>query len=61
MNTFAHLIATDKVTAMISERIQIKLMTWKRHNQIEEESGKPIYAMFLRFFFFFNWPKYYVD
>ncbi|KAL7293866.1 hypothetical protein TKK_0012920 [Trichogramma kaykai] len=37
MNTFAQCIATDKVTSMISERINIKLMTWNHYNQADEE------------------------
>ncbi|XP_058806814.1 exosome complex component RRP45 isoform X2 [Phymastichus coffea] len=37
LNTFAHCIATDKITAMISERINIRLTTWRGCNEIEDD------------------------
>ncbi|XP_014211112.1 exosome complex component RRP45 [Copidosoma floridanum] len=37
MNTFAHCIASDKVTAMMSDRIKIRLNTWRAFNKIEDD------------------------
>lgn len=53
INTFAHCITSDKITSMITERINIRLTTWRIcNNQMEEESGKSyiyIYHTFTSF------------
>ena len=36
LNSFSHCIASDKITSMISERIKIRLTTWRNCNQMQE-------------------------
>ncbi|OXU17465.1 hypothetical protein TSAR_001604 [Trichomalopsis sarcophagae] len=36
LNSFSHCIATDKITSMMSERINVKLTTWSNCHKIED-------------------------